>query len=271
MDATGVDAIADRIAAVLESGAAVPSAALTLLLRRFLATGSDAWRPGLEVGLSRVVVAPDDLSPGWLMALVEALAVTDAGELRQTVATGTGRLRAGWPCRGPLLPAVRGVEACLAAGEALDDTAGIVAAVDELERIVSVGYEPGDGLAQTLRTALRQPGDLPTHVATASALLRAFDVTGRLAYSMLAEELMRPWMSADADGSPATFDAARVLFRLARLQADPDYLASAVTRADAGYERVGRRLLSACVGPSDALLPVAAAYGLAMEEWLRRT
>lgn len=271
MEATVVDAIAHRIATALESGDAVPSAALTLLLRRFLATGSDSWRAGLEAGLSRALASQDDWSPGWVIALVEALAVTDASTLRETVAERAGRLRAGWPSRGPLLPAVWGVEACLAAGEVLEDTAGVAAAVDELERMVSLSYEPGDGLAQTLRTTLRQPGDLPTHVATAFALLRAFDVTGRLAYPMLAEELMRPWLSAVADGSAATFDAARVLFRLARLQADPDYLASAVTRADAGYERVGRHLLSACAAPSDAPLHAAAAYGLAMEEWLRRT
>ena len=63
------------------------------------------------------------------------------------------------------------------------------AAIDELERLVGAAYRarrrPRRGRRRTARARLAD------HVSAASALLTAFECTGRLPYSMLAEELMQ--------------------------------------------------------------------------------
>ena len=64
------------------------------------------------------------------------------------------------------------------------------AAIDELERVVGGSYRPGDGLVRD-RDGIRVRGSVGDHVRGASALLTAFELTGRLPYAMLAEELMQ--------------------------------------------------------------------------------
>src|SRR5205085_8899158 len=54
--------------------------------------------------------------------------------------------------------------------------------IDELEQFVRARYEPGEGLDGTT---------LLDHLRCSAALLTAFELTGRLPYSMLAEELVR--------------------------------------------------------------------------------
>ena len=63
-------------------------------------------------------------------------------------------------------------------------------AIDQLERVVGGGYRPGDGLVARSATASRRRGSVADHVRGASALLTALELTGRLPYSMLAEELI---------------------------------------------------------------------------------
>ena len=148
----------------------------------------------------------------------------------------------------------------------------IVETIDELERVVGIAYEPGDGVAQTLSTRTRSTGDLATHVAVAHALLRAYDVSGRLAYPMLAEELMQESLRTRTEsGTLSTVEGARVLIRLTDLQRDPDYRAVAVTRDDAAYREVAEQWLRAFDAEADAPLAAAAAYALAVSDWLRLT
>jgi hypothetical protein len=287
VDDAAIDRIADRVSRALAAGAPVDAAALRLVVHRFAVTGRDAWRDVLGRALARVAddhaaalavgaATPGDLGaappdPARMLLLAEALAVADDQDLRNLVAAVAARCQAAWPQRGTVASAAGIVDFCLAAGLALTSSSLVAAAVGELERLVSLAYEPGDGVAQLLTTRSRTTGDLATHVAVALALLRAYDASGRTAYPMLAEELMH----ADAVRAAApplgvaALGLAAVLARLAVLQRDPDYRAVAVTRDDGQYAQAAERLLRAFDPESDPPLDVAAAYGLAVEEWLR--
>src|SRR4029077_14838820 len=105
------------------------------------------------------------------------------------------------------------------------------------------------------------------HVRAASALLTAFELTGSLPYSMLAEELMvfaRRAPSPDA-GLRIQCGAARVLCRLAALHDDPEYRGAAVIAGGADYREEASRILAAQTPRALAAPPAhAAAYGLAL-------
>jgi hypothetical protein len=110
------------------------------------------------------------------------------------------------------------------------------------------------------------------HLRGASALLTAYEITGRLPYPMLAEELVAIGgrnVHADA-GVSIHCDAARVLCRLAALHDDPDYRRAAVIAPGAEYREDAARILAVQSprarggSPSDA-----AAYGIALAELLR--
>jgi hypothetical protein len=139
-------------------------------------------------------------------------------------------------------------------------------AIDALEHDSRRVYEPGDGLVSQ---------DLGTHVRTAAALLTAFDLTGRLPYSMLAEELTqtvrRRWWSDAQQGIPedrvATAIAIQLFCRLAALHRDPDYAQAAVVHPTATYEADARGGL-ASLAPAYRDHPDAAAeYGAALIAW----
>jgi transketolase len=138
--------------------------------------------------------------------------------------------------------------------------------VDGLERLVGRSYEPGDGL---------EGGSLADHVQCALALLAAFDITGRLPYSMLAEELMqfarRRWWQDDRglfDGDPRTNAvAARVLCGLEILRQDLQYAEAAVVAHDTRYADDVGRLLSGIAGNQLEQSAAAADYALALLEW----
>ena len=54
--------------------------------------------------------------------------------------------------------------------------------IDDLEQVIRSAYEPGEGL---------MGASLLDQLRTALALLTAFELTGRLPYSMLADELLQ--------------------------------------------------------------------------------
>jgi hypothetical protein len=144
-------------------------------------------------------------------------------------------------------------------------------AIDHLERVIGGSYRPGEGLVRDL-DGVRARGSVDDHVRGASALLTAFEITGRLPYSMLAEELIavagraRP---ADA-GLVIQCETARVLCRLAALHADPDYRGAAVIAGGADYRAEASRILAAESVRARAGTPsAAAAYGLALRDLLR--
>ena len=135
--------------------------------------------------------------------------------------------------------------------------------IDDLEQMVRALYEPGEGMrGATPRDQCR----------SASALLTAFEMTGRLPYSMLAEELLQVLRRDTWDDARGCFraefgincDAVRVLSRFASLHRDADYTAAAIVASHATYDRDAERTL-------ESLAPIyrdhessAAVYGLAL-------
>jgi len=142
-------------------------------------------------------------------------------------------------------------------------------AIDELERAVGGSYRPGEGLLSAKAADGRASAE--DHVRAASALLTAFELTGRVPYSMLAEELIAILGRDVADEDPAlAAPLARVLCRLADLHDDEGYRGAAVIAAGVDYRADAARILAAesararSAGPSRH-----AAYGIALGELLR--
>jgi hypothetical protein len=138
--------------------------------------------------------------------------------------------------------------------------------IDGLERLVRSAYEPGEVLAGA---------DVNDQIRSALAFLTAFELTGRLPYSMLAEELLqiarRQWWDNDAGGFGTNFRAnatgAQLLCRLAALHRDADYAASAVVAPDARYAFDAEHILTALAPIARAHLDDVAEYGLALLDW----
>jgi uncharacterized protein YyaL (SSP411 family) len=123
---------------------------------------------------------------------------------------------------------------------------------------------------------------LTDHVETASALLTAHAITGRLPYSMLAEELIRiarrawwddrggTWKSEVGSLKPEEFatccEAARVLCRLAMLHEDEEYRAAAVIATDADYLGDAERTLASLASSYREWGMAAAIDAVALDE-----
>jgi hypothetical protein len=138
--------------------------------------------------------------------------------------------------------------------------------IDALERFVRSNYEPGEGLAGA---------DAGDQLHTALAFLTAFELTGRLPYSMLAEELLQIVRRQSWDGGRGGFAAdfktnaagAQLLCRLAALHRDAEYAASAVVAPDATYAADAERILDLLAPIARAHLNDAAEYGMALLDW----
>ena len=223
-------------------------------------------------------------SADLLFLFVDAAQLSPDTRLRQAAAVVADGVRSDWPLApgaATISIAMRSIDACLRAsdvcGEEVDTHALIADAVDELERIVGPLYRPGEGIAHTVGS----PGDrggLADQVGTASALLTAHALTGRLPYSMLAEELMRfarrtCWPAAAETSSPELFVAAcevvRVECRLAALHQDEDYRASAVIGEEVDYPGEAEEILRSLSGGHRLHdVAVASEFGLALSDWL---
>jgi hypothetical protein len=136
-------------------------------------------------------------------------------------------------------------------------------AIDDLERFVRAAYEPGEGMLGA---------ECQDQLRCASALLVAFELTGRLPYSMLAEELVqvahrRCWQpehgAFDASFSTNAL-AAQLMCRLAALHLDTDYTASAVVAVHPTYRVDADRLLAWLAPRAAEHGESAAMYGLAL-------
>jgi hypothetical protein len=216
----------------------------------------------------------------WVFVFVECAALSEDERLVQAVLHLAGELSRAWPSRGRIQPAMESIEACLVA-DRLARTLGresrqLAEAVDELERLVSLVYRPGEGVAVSIDERGTGCGDLADHVSSSSTLLTAFDATGRLPYSMLAEELIqiarrRWWNEAAGCFAAAPFAsncaAARVLCRLAALHRDDDYREAAVIASASEYGDDARRILDA-IGASRAIDVDDAEYAVALREYL---
>src|SRR5439155_5910063 len=100
-------------------------------------------------------------------------------------------LRSGWGAGRHVEDAMRTVEACLLSVNLPEAREAAADAIDELERVVSKAYRPGEGMAHEVGVPVFVRGGLGDQVRSASALLTAYLLTGRLPYSMLADELMQ--------------------------------------------------------------------------------
>jgi hypothetical protein len=257
------------------------SAAVRLLLRRYATTGRDDIRDALEPALTRALElwpqAGGDEQPGWLLLFVEAGGVSDDARVREAAAGLASALEASGGRRRSLATAAAGVDARIRAANVVSGQPGgsLQAAIDELERLVGAAYQPGEGVAHDGHARLED------HVGTAAALLTAFEYTGRLPYSMLAEELMQfaarmlrdtvaPGFFDEPGGSKPfalNCEAASVLSRLAALHGSDEYRGSAVVAAGADYGRDAANILR-WLAPEARLLGLGGAvFGLAAADW----
>jgi hypothetical protein len=268
-------------------GEALGPAALTFLVRRYAETGADAIRCALERGLANALdgLTSGDVKAAWIHTLCEAAAVTDDERIAGAVTDAARSLRDGWPSRGAMVKAMRDVDACLAAASLVGSDFGtdlLGAAIDELERVVCLTYRPGERLPRSLRNPDADDGGIEEHVAAAAALLTAHDLTARLPYSMLAEELMQAVRRSGglhADGGPDSAPEgphhteccaiARVLCRLARLHDDEDYRRSAVIARSSDYRAEAKAVLEEIPLPDGERSEDAAMFGLATDELVR--
>lgn len=268
-----LDSLTETILRTGSRGGPMDPAALTFLLRRYAATGRDDVRLAVEQGLTAALEsnlnADAPPSPEWIRMFAEAATVTDDDRIAEAIVAGVSGLRRSWPSRGSIAGAMRTIDACLATARvaAIDARESTAAAIDELERIVCSVYSPGERIAHSLTSPDDPDGDLDDHVASAASLLTAYLVTGRLPYSMLAEELTesaRPLMTSGPFA--ARCEGARVMCRLAALHADESYRAAAVLAPERDYLGDARRLVDALGAPDAEALDAVGIYALAVDD-----
>jgi hypothetical protein len=257
-----VDALTDTVLHALSKDQHPEPLNLTFLLRRYAETGRDDLRAALEAELGRALEAAAGerdcgRSAEWLSLFVETARLAEDDRVLDACDRIALRLQDSWRGDLDVESSMQSIEACLMFGV-------VGPAVDELERIVGGHYRPGAGMAN---------GDLGVHVRTASALLTAHALTGRLPYAMLAEELIqfarRTW-GADGFRSSAfalNCAAAHVLCRIAHLRQDPEYREAAVT-AGFDYAADAEQVMSSLAAQYQDHPEAPGSYGLAVQEWL---
>jgi hypothetical protein len=279
MDLAALDWTTGVVVAAIARDEAIDPLALMFLLRIYAATGSDELRddlrqvlePALARGLERGghAVAADERAR-WLMLVAEAFDLSEDGRLPDAASTLIAALRGDWGKTVDVDLAAASVEGCLVAAHLVDPHAIVPPAIDELERIVASAYHVGEGLTG---------GRVAEHVRLASTLLTAYEITARLPYSMLAEELLQFIRRTNWSGDCGRFveggnddlpsfvvncDAARVFVRLAALHRSTEYRAGAVLAAGAAYDEDAARILDGLDGRYQDFGIMSAAYGLAL-------
>jgi len=258
-----LDAIAARVLENIARDEASPSD-LVFLLRHYSASErddiADALGEALAAALGQYALEPTvEGRASWLSLFCAAIECSDDERLQSAAGFLIGSLRRDDPRPAGVVEACASIEACLRAS-ALGDAQEIVSeAVDELEHVIGHAYKPGAGIVG---------GDLRDHARAAATLLTAHEITGRLPYAMLAEELMQSAkrLAWSTSGFAANCEAARVLCRLAALHADEEYQRAAVIAADANYRADAARVLAAQA--PHARGKDAAEFGLALGEYL---
>ena len=294
-----LDAIAARILDAIAQGEPASPDATMFLLRHYVTSERDDLREPLGTALAEALEAASrDTSPlaraAWLTLFVEAAAIADDERILQSAGAIVDGLRADWPIDAAtaagLIAAAASVDACLRASSVFDPEV-VPPAIDELERFIGGAYRPGEGLSFARSRAEARASDAlagarafqasdrdgraeadaearTAHVSASSALLTAFEVTGRLPYSMLAEELMQPVRRVfAAENLVLDCRSVRVLCRLAALHDDTGYRAAAVLAPDADYRADAARILRAHASEAlEAEVADAALYGIALRE-----
>jgi hypothetical protein len=140
-------------------------------------------------------------------------------------------------------------------------------AVEALETAVRRSYEPGEGLLN---------GSCDEHLRMGSALLAAFELSGRLPYAMLADELVqfarrRWWRDVDGafdGGFAVNCTALHVLCGLASLHQDAAYRGAAVISPTSSHLDDARRLATTVQRHAGEDPQHAADFGRALLEWI---
>ncbi len=287
MTGAALERITGTVLSALAGGEAVDAAALTFLLRRYGATDRmdlrGALEPALAAGLERQALAITVRErAAWLALFAEAIGLSADARLLDAATRLIAALQREWGAPSSVEGSAVSVDAALRACGVLDLPAIAPPAVDELERVVAASYRPGEGLLEP-HDAGAAGGQLANYIFLASALLTAYEISGRLPYSMLAEELVqaarrRYWRDSAGCFETAgvthrdlfrlNCEGARLLCRLAALHRDPDYRAAAVIRDEAAYADDAARILEAYAEDVAALGAAAAVYGLALGERL---
>jgi hypothetical protein len=287
MERAAIEWITGTVLAALERGDTLDATALIFLLRRYRETDRDdlreALEPALAGGLERQASAETIRDrAAWLTLFAEALTLSADDRLLEAATTLLASLQREWGRTREVEDAAVSVDASLRACGVLDVPSIAPEAIDELERIVAAAYHPGEGLAHSIHDRA-SAGRLADHIFLSSALLTAYEISGRLPYSMLAEELVQGarrthWNDAAGCFEAAAVDhrvlfhlnceASRVLCRLAALHNDQGYRAAAVIRPDAAYADDAARILRAQNSTCRELGLLSAAYGLALSERL---
>jgi hypothetical protein len=254
---TAVENVSRAVLAALARGDTPTADALRLLLRGYAATGRDDFRDALESGLADgleiAAHSSSESAPPWLILCAEAIEASDDGRLRGAASNLASKARMLWGATGSVGRSALSVDACLRAN------LEVAGAVDELERLVAAGYEPGEGMS----------GAPEDETAMAGMLLTAFLVTGRLPYAMLAEELVqharKTFASADVPFALGC-DVSAVLARMAMLHQDEGYRTAAVIAPGADYAGDAARILERLAPDAPRHGLAGAVYGLAAGE-----
>jgi hypothetical protein len=242
----------------LARGESIDAHAVRFLLWQYHATARDDL--GEIVGLALAQAIEDSASSSsviadaaWLSLFVEASASSDDGRLVEASDRLVGALRDRWS--GPVVAeSAAAIGACLEAAR-IDRFRPLAAdAIDALEQLVGRAYRPGAGV-----------GAFADQVRTAFALVTAYELSERLPYSMLAEELMQT-PHEGAEVFSVACEGARVLCRLAALHDNAEYLKAAVVAPGADYRRDARRLLARCAAEAQQRGAAGAIYGVALLE-----
>jgi hypothetical protein len=272
-----------RIVEAIARAEIVDAFALMVLLRGYRARGRDDLRVALEPALSRALAAwQSDSSAStrgaWLAMFVDAIALSDDERLRTAAREIVAGLKPIWLNATSVDEAAAAIEGCLrastsnsmptAASMLLPDADALTSnAIDALERMIAGAYAPGKGMTRAVGGGLRVRGTAGDQVRAASALLTAYEVSGRLPYSMLAEELMQQAAQyPQSDDFALSCETARVLVRLAVLHEDPGYRAAAVVAPGADYRRNASDILAAHAAQALARGAAGAIYALALIE-----
>jgi uncharacterized protein YyaL (SSP411 family) len=271
-----LDDIAARAVEAVAAETLVDAAVPVFLLRRYLATDGDDLRDTLGLALAQALAlsAAEETvfgRAGWLALLVEAAAIADDERIVPAAQQLIDASQRTWPALTGIDEISASVDACLRATAILNPDGLVQDAIDHLERVIGGAYRPGEGLMRE-RDGVRVRGSAGDHVRGAAALLTAFEISGRLPYSMLAEELIAIAGRGRRDDGDLSIDcdAARVLCRLAALHDDPDYRGAAVIAQGADYREQASRILASRSAHARAGTPSdAARYGIALDELLR--
>lgn len=263
MIAAAVDEVMRVVLDALARAEAPTPDALRLLLRGYAATGRDDFRDAIEPALAQALALAADSSSAaaarWLMLVVEAADASDDARLPEAASDLASKARMNWGRGQPIGPSAQSVDAYLRALPLLGRESA-QPPIDELERLVAVGYEPGSGLGAAV----------DDEVQVAGALLTAFTVTDRLPYAMLAEELLRhlraELLTSSALPFATTCDAASALSRMAALHQHSEYRAAAVIAPDADYAADAAAMLERVAAEAHTHGLAGAAYGLAAGE-----